>query len=199
MMSTLDRASVITIVSGLPRSGTAMMMRMLDAGGIPALTDNVRAADEDNPFGYFEYEPVKRTREDASWLSLAKGKSVKMVHLLLHDLPLDRQYHVVFMRRSLEEVVRSQNALLAKSGRQPDPSISDERVQEVFRGQLRETEEFLAANADVFHVLYTKYNEVIKHPHTAASAVNDFLGGSLNEEAMAGVVDASLYRQRTND
>ena len=81
----------IVIVSGLPRSGTSMMMRMLDAGGLPALTDNIRTADEDNPRGYYEFEPVKKTKEDASWLERAPGKVVKMVYRLLYDLPADRE------------------------------------------------------------------------------------------------------------
>lgn len=175
-----------------------MMMRMLNVGGVPALTDNIRAADEDNPYGYFEFEPAKRTREDAGWLPQAEGKVVKMAHLLLHDLPRDRQYDVIFMRRSLEEVVRSQNALLARTGRPRDESLSDERIQEIFRGQLRETEEFLAGE-NAFRVLYVNYHGVIKNPQAAAAEVNEFLGGRLNESAMADVVDASLYRQRKDD
>ena len=96
----------ITIVSGLPRSGTSMMMQMIHNGGIPALTDEVRVADEDNPKGYFEFEPVKKTKEDPSWVPQAVGKVVKMVHLLLLDLPLEQSYRVIFMRRSLDESVR---------------------------------------------------------------------------------------------
>jgi hypothetical protein len=99
---------VITIVSGLPRTGTSLMMQMIHAGGIPALTDKVRASDEDNPKGYFELEAVKRTKKDDSWLAEAAGRVVKMVHLLLYDLPVNHQYRVVFMRRELREVVRSQ-------------------------------------------------------------------------------------------
>ncbi|MHC5111109.1 MAG: sulfotransferase domain-containing protein [Planctomycetota bacterium] len=187
--------SALTIVSGIPRAGTAMMMHMIDAGGIPALTDSVRAANEDNPHGYFEYEPVKRTSEDAGWLEDAVGKVVKLVHLLLMDLPLDRQYDVVFIRRSLEEVVRSQNAMLARAGKKREDDLSDERVQEIFRAQLHEVEQFLDSHPN-FNVLFVNHNEIIKDPRSAAESVNQFLGGRLDVEKMAAIVDPSLYRQR---
>ena len=94
----------LTIVSGLPRSGTSMMMRMLDQGGLPAIIDGVRTADDDNPAGYYEFEAVKQTKEDPSWLENSEGKVVKMVYRLLYDLPTDRTYRVVFMRRKMEEL-----------------------------------------------------------------------------------------------
>ena len=97
----------VTVVSGAPRSGTSMMMRMLAEGGIPALTDGVRKPDSDNPHGYFEFEPVKRTKDDATWLADARGRAVKMVYELLRDLPADRSYRVVLMRRDLGEMVTS--------------------------------------------------------------------------------------------
>ena len=73
----------ITIVSGLPRSGTSMMMSMLQAGGMDLLTDNERKADIDNPRGYFEFERVKKVKEDPSWLKDTGGRAVKMVARLL--------------------------------------------------------------------------------------------------------------------
>src|SRR5690242_7444054 len=102
----------LIIVSGLPRSGTSMMMRMLEHGGIPVLTDRVRTADDDNPNGYYEFEAVKQTRKDPSWLAGREGKAVKMVYRLLYDLPADRNYRVLFMRRKLEEVLASQRTML---------------------------------------------------------------------------------------
>ena len=102
-------AAFITVVSGLPRSGTSMMMRALDAGGIPALSDNSRAADIDNPFGYFEYEPVKALRRQAGWLEAARGHCVKIIYRLLYDLPDTLPYRIVFMERNLDEVIASQN------------------------------------------------------------------------------------------
>src|SRR5262249_18507392 len=87
----------ILIVSGLPRSGTSMMMRMIVAAGVSPLTDSARAPDEDNPLGYFELEAVKKTRENAAWLADAPGKAVKVVHVLLKDLPPSYSYRVVMM------------------------------------------------------------------------------------------------------
>src|SRR5947208_15012411 len=108
----------ITIVTGLPRSGTSVMMQMLSAGGLPPLTDGLRQPDEDNPRGYFEFEPVKQIRRDTAWLQLAVGKAVKMVHLLLPELPLDQnhRYRVIMMRRDLSDVLASQNKMLMIKG-----------------------------------------------------------------------------------
>ncbi|HNY87520.1 MAG TPA: hypothetical protein PKN23_13545, partial [Candidatus Hydrogenedentes bacterium] len=106
----------IVVVSGLPRSGTSMMMRMLAAGGMPLFTDGVRAADSDNPLGYFEHEAVKRLREDASWVPGAAGKAVKVVSALLPALPEGFQYRVILMRRPLEEVLASQRRMFGRRG-----------------------------------------------------------------------------------
>src|SRR5262245_41311102 len=114
-MTTIDRAYV-TVVSGLPRSGTSLMMQMLAAGGMAVLTDELRGPDPDNPRGYYEFEPVKRTRHDPSWLVGAPGKAVKLVHLLLYDLPAEYSYRVIFMKRRLSEVLASQRAMLDRQG-----------------------------------------------------------------------------------
>ncbi len=111
----------IIIVSGLPRSGTSLMMQMLDRGGIPVVTDQVRVADDDNPRGYYEFEAVKRTKQDSSWLTGARGRAVKLVSSLLYDLPPTERYRVLFMQRELEEVLESQEKMLARLGRPPAP------------------------------------------------------------------------------
>ena len=103
---------MIVVVSGLPRSGTSLMMQMLQAGGMPLLTDGRRAADGDNPKGYCEFEPAKRLKDDASWLGAAEGRAVKLVSALLFDLPPERRYRVIFMTRDLDEVLASQRDLL---------------------------------------------------------------------------------------
>ncbi len=184
----------ITIVSGLPRSGTSMMMQMLDSGGLPVLTDDIRKADDDNPRGYYEFEPVKKTKQDASWLESACGKVVKMVHLLLLDLPTDHKYRIIIMRRNLDEVVRSQNVMLDRQGKKGG-DLSDEKVKEIFELQLRQVDKYLQDHPN-FDVLYVNYNEMIENPRPAVTAVNDFLGGFLDTQAMTNVVEPSLYRQR---
>ncbi len=184
----------LAIVSGLPRSGTSMMMRMLDSGGIPALADNLRQADEDNPKGYYEFEPVKRTKQDASWLNGSEGKVVKMVHLLLLDLPKDREYRVVFMRRRLEEVIKSQNVMLERKGKST-AGLSEQQIMGMFRQQIDQVETYMASNAN-FKVLEVQYNELLGAPQAWVEKINEFLGGGLATDKMLGVVDPTLYRQR---
>ena len=184
----------ITIVSGLPRSGTSMMMQMIEKGGIPALTDNIRTPDEDNPKGYYEFEPVKKTKEDASWLERAGGKVVKMVHVLLLDLPPDREYRVVFMRRKLEEVVASQDVMLQRGGKSTG-GLSSEKVIQVFRAQMVKVDKWVRDHSN-FRLLYVNYNELLANPKPEIEAIDSFLGGRMNTDAMLAVVDPTLYRQR---
>jgi hypothetical protein len=176
-----------------------MMMRMLDAGGIPALTDGVRAPDRDNPHGYFEYEPVKRTREDPSWVAGAAGRAVKMVHLLLRDLPPGREYRVVLLRRNLREMVASQRRMLERLGRDPG-KLGDERMAEIFRIQLDETEAWLRATSG-FSVCPADFNALVASPREHLRRVAEFLRGppgvpDLDVEAMSAVIDPELYRNR---
>lgn len=185
---------VVTIVSGLPRSGTSLMMQMIAAGGIPPLTDEVRTADEDNPRGYYEYEPVKKTKEDPSWLEQARGKVVKMVYRLLHDLPKGYHYRVVFTLRKLEEVIASQNVMLQRR-QKAGGGLSDEKLREVFAAEIDRTRQWLAEQPN-FEVLYVDYNELIRDPAPQVARINEFLGGQLDTAAMAAAVDPTLYRQR---
>lgn len=182
----------LTIVSGLPRSGTSMMMRMLSEGGIPPLIDNIRKADEDNPMGYFEFEPVKQTKKDASWLAGAPGMVVKMVYRLLYDLPDSHQYRVVFMKRRLEEVIKSQEVMLERHGKAG--GASDEEIIKLFQAELRRCDEWIKAKGN-FQVLYMDYNELLRSPAPAVQALDAFVG-PLNQPAMLAVVDPKLYRQR---
>lgn len=184
----------LTIVSGLPRSGTSMMMRMLETGGIPALIDNVRKADEDNPRGYYEFEAVKQTRKDPSWLKNADGRVVKMVYRLLYDLPPDHQYRVVFMRRKLEEVIASQNVMLARQAK-PGGSLSDDKLMAVFKTELESVYRWIEKQPN-FRILFIDYNEVLQDAAPAVEALYRFLGAKLNTAAMMKVVEPELYRQR---
>jgi hypothetical protein len=185
--------SFVTVVSGLPRSGTSLMMQMLAAGGMPALTDGIRAADEDNPRGYLEFEAVKRTREDAGWVAEAPGKAVKMVYLLLRDLPGCYEYRVILMRRDLREVMASQRAMLSRSGL-PGADLSPERMAAIFEKEIGSVREWLAGQRN-FEVLEVDYRECVRTPEESARIVNRFLGGWLDEARMAAAVDLALYRQ----
>lgn len=188
------RKDFVAIVSGLPRSGTSMMMRMLEAGGVPVIQDHVRTADVDNPNGYYEFEPAKKTKEDPSWLEDAPGRVVKMVYQLLYDLPADREYRVLFMRREMDEVLASQRKMLQRLGK-PTDGVSDEMMATMFRKQLAKFEEWIAAQPN-FKVLEIGYNQLVDDSDELVASINDFLGGDLDVEAMREVVDPSLYRNR---
>jgi hypothetical protein len=184
----------VTIVAGLPRSGTSLMMQMLAAGGMQVLTDGHRSADQHNPRGYFELEAVKHTRTDHSWLVQAEGKVVKVVHLLLPHLPVDREYRVIFMQRELIEIIASQRAMLQQQGR-PAANLPDSKLAEIFGKQLAGVRQFLSKNPN-FRVLDLQHRYVIEMPLTAAQQIATFLGGDLDAKQMAAAVQPSLYRQR---
>jgi len=186
---------VVVVVSGLPRSGTSMMMKMLEAGGLEVLTDWVRTADEDNPEGYYEFERVKQIEHDQAWLPEARGKVVKMVSALLKHLPADYGYRVVFMRRQMDEILASQQKMLVRRGESAD-RISDARMAQMFQRHLQQVQDWLGRQPNV-EVLYVHYGEVLSDPATASERINRFFGGSLDARAMASVVDPDLYRQRT--
>jgi len=187
----------VTVVTGVPRSGTSLMLQMLAAGGIEPLTDGARRPDAHNPRGYFELEAVKRTRYDASWVEDAAGRAVKVIHALVTALPADREYRLVWMQRPLEEVMASQRAMLARRGAGVD-LLAPERLAAIFRAQLNEAERWVAAQPG-FRSLAINYHAVLEDPKAAAAAVDRFLGGGLDREAMASVVDPRLHRQRSSD
>jgi hypothetical protein len=189
---------VVTVVSGLPRSGTSMIMKMLEAGGIPPLTDEIRTADRDNPKGYYEFERVKKLDEgDTAWLEDAKEKAVKVISALLEHLPDDYIYRVVFMRREMEEILASQRQMLIRRG-EPTDSVSDEQMTQLFGKHLEQIQAWIDEKPNV-EVIYVSYNEVLEDPVTQAERINQFLGNRLNVERMASVVDPKLYRQRQEE
>jgi hypothetical protein len=185
----------IVVVSGLPRSGTSMMMKMLAAGGIPPLTDELRAADKDNPKGYYEFERVKQLdKGDVDWLYLAHGKAVKVISLLLHHLPRDHAYQVVFLRRSVEEVVASQRKMLVHRGEDAD-AVDDTQMTALLQKHVQYVEQWLARQPNV-EVLYVHYGDMVADPLSQIGRVTRFLGRDLDQAAMARVVDPDLYRNR---
>jgi hypothetical protein len=188
------RPEYVTVVSGVPRSGTSLMMQMLGAGGLALLVDGRRGPDPDNPRGYLEYDPVKRLRRDASWLGAAAGRAVKVVHLLVPSLPPDRDYRMILMRRDLREVAASQRAMLERSGAAAD-ELPDARLVEILAAQLDEAERWARAQPR-FEVLCVEHGALLSDPKAGATRVDGFLGGGLDVAAMAQVVDPSLYRSR---
>ncbi len=187
--------SFITIVAGLPRSGTSMMMQAIEAGGIPALTDGIREKDVDNPKGYYEFEAVKKTRADSFWVTEADGKVVKMVYSLLYDLPDDYEYRVVFLQRELKEVLASQKKMLERMGKK-GASIGDEKLSELFKAQLEKFHKWIV-DKDNFSIVLIDYKNMIKSPAEQAEKVDALLGNVLDKEGFVSAVDPSLYRNRS--
>lgn len=184
----------ITIVSGLPRSGTSMMMKILEAGGLPILTDNLRTPDEDNPRGYFELEQVKALKEGESiWLKDASGKAVKVISSLLGELPAVYQYRIIFMRRAISEILASQKQMLIR--RSESTEGDDQVMAENFQEHLKRVRIWLANQANM-QVLYIDYNELMANPTPHITSVAEFLGLEERLDAMLAVPDKELYRQR---
>jgi hypothetical protein len=186
----------IVIVSGLPRSGTSMAMKMLDAGGVPILSDGLRKADISNPNGYYEFEPVKALDKggDVAWLGDARGKAVKIISLLLTWLPETYNYQVIFMRRDLGEAVASQDEMLRQRN-EPFAQGDSEQMQRAYKAHLEKVTRFLA-NRDCFSTLMLEHGDAVANPREAASRIAEFLGRPLDVDRMAAVADPTLYRNR---
>ena len=170
----------ITIVSGLPRSGTSMMMQILESGGMEVITDNIRKANEDNPLGYYEYERVKKIKDDTGWLKETRGKAFKMVSQLLYDLPSNENYKVIFMKRKMSEILASQGKMLERMGRSKD-GISDEKMGEFFDKHLSKIIDWIEGRKYI-DVLYIDYNDFLINPDEHIKTLNRFLNYKLNEE-----------------
>jgi hypothetical protein len=183
------------IVSGLPRSGTSLVMAMLAAGGIPAQTDGQRQADADNPNGYWELEAVKRLATDASWLASAAGWAVKIVVPLVRFLPADprRHFQVLLLERDLDEVVASQAVMLERRGLQP--ALPPARLKPALARQWEDSRQLLAHRPNV-NLRIVNHRQLQADPASTAAQLAEFLHLPLDIAAMAGVVDSALYRQR---
>ena len=186
----------VIVVSGLPRSGTSMMMRMLEAGGIEPFTDGARAADVDNPEGYYEYRRVMDLEKDPdrSWVREARGRALKVISFLLRHLPDDNAYRILYMRRNLDEVLTSQDKMLDRLGNAA-PGADLEAMKEAYRNDIVAARLY-ARKQPHMEMLEVHYAEVVADPSAAARAVNTFLGGDLDEAKMAAAVNERLYRNR---
>lgn len=190
-----DDPQYITIVSGLPRSGTSMVMKMLEAGGIPPLTDKIRTPDEDNPKGYYEFERVKQLdKGDTAWVAEAHGKAVKVISQLLKHLPSEYEYRVLFVQRHMDEILASQKKMLVNRGEETNKT-GDEELAALFNKHLHSVKQWLIGQSNM-PVLYVHYSDILATPMLQAERINHFLDGALDTEAMATVVDPTLYRNR---
>ncbi|MFO8036364.1 MAG: sulfotransferase domain-containing protein [Anaerolineales bacterium] len=192
-----SRKPEIIVVSGLPRSGTSMMMEILHAGGISLLTDNLRKADQDNPRGYFEWERVKKLSEgNHAWLSDAVGKAVKIIAPLLPYLPDAYQYKVVFMNRNMEEILSSQRKMLQRRGEGPQ-GVEEEKMKDIFEKNLDSVFQFMNANDNVSYII-CDYNDILRDPTEDIEKIRRFLDLESDIDGMVDVVDPALYRQRVS-
>lgn len=188
----------VVIVSGLPRSGTSMMMQMLAAGGLPVMTDDHRPADESNPKGYFEHEVAKKLGTDHKWINDAGGKAVKIVAQLLPRLPQGHPYRILFMERPLPEVVASQKKLLDRLDKKGG-DLTEERLARMFQQQMAAVKNVLQHYAENISVMSVSYSDALKQPQETANRVNKFLGGTLDENAMAQSIDPNLRNEKTRN
>jgi len=186
---------VITIVSGLPRSGTSLTMQMLAAGGLPILSDGERVADADNPRGYCEWERIKQLPKEPACIAEAEGKAVKVISQLLFALPVGREYQIVFMERPLPEVVASQAEMIRRRG-SSGAALPESALIAALKMHLNQVNAWFMQRAEI-PVRRVEYHSVLRDPHSAAEAIQKFLARELDIERMARQVDASLYRQRS--
>jgi|SRR5271165_599138 len=185
---------MITIVSGLPRSGTSLMMQMLAAGGMPVLSDGERKADTDNPRGYLEWERVKQLPKNPGSIAEAEGKVVKVITQLLLSVPDGHEYRVILMQRPLPEVLKSQEEMLRRRGTY-DPKVDSSPIEAAFQRHLMEVNKWFNSKPNV-KVLQVHYHRVLREPAETAKAVIDFLNVPLNLDAMVQQIDPNLYRNR---
>jgi len=185
---------MITIVSGLPRSGTSLMMQMLTSGGLPVLSDGERTPDVDNPRGYLEWEQIKQLPKDPGCIAEAEGKVVKVISRLLLSLPEGHEYRVIFMERPLAEVLASQEVMLRNRGT-AKAGAGNAAIGAAFESHLREVNAWLESKSYV-KTLRVPYHEVLRDAETIGMRISDFLNVKLDCIAMAQRVDATLYRNR---
>ena len=187
-------SKTIIVVSGLPRSGTSMMMKMLEEGGIPILTDAIRSADDDNPNGYYEFELVKKLPDGQNqWLAEANHKVVKIISALLEHLPANYRYKIIFMERESREILASQQKMLAN--RNEKSEIGDTEMQEQFQKHLDAIKYWLARQPNM-DVMYVDYNKMIAKPENYCQAIADFIAIPVDVSKMLAVPNERLYRNR---
>ena len=186
---------MITIVSGLPRSGTSLMMQMLAAGGLEPLTDGQRVADLNNPRGYFEWEKAKSLPREPGCIVEAEGKVVKIISSLLLSLPNTFAYKAIFMERPLAEVVASQSAMIQKLGTE-GAALGPEAVERALDAHLKQVKASLRLRPEI-SVCWVSYQNALQNPQAVCETIQQFLGIPLDLPGMAAQVDASLYRQRS--
>lgn len=185
----------ITIVSGLPRSGTSMMMQMLEAGGMQIFTDKERTADESNLKGYYEHEAVKSLAKNKKWLPQANGKVVKVIAQLLQHLPMNYRYKIIFMERDILEVIQSQQKMLVRNGKNVKTDVLPLHLVQSYKKTIKQIKVWAEKQPNVA-IHFAAYSSIVEQPFMETLYINDFINEPLNVELMAQQVDQQLYRER---
>ncbi|MBZ5506092.1 MAG: sulfotransferase [Acidobacteriia bacterium] len=192
-MSALPNDTEIIIVTGLPRSGTSLVMQMLVAGGVPVMADGLRKPDTDNPNGYFELQAVKEIRRSSLWLDEATGKAIKIIYRLTYYLPPRYRYRVLLVQRNLAEVVASQSAMLRRN-RAAASDIPNARLIELFQDELSRFQTWLQQQKNI-STLHLWHDRLLSEPLKEAMRMREFIGRG-DVKSMASIIDGTLYRQR---
>jgi len=193
----MTQAKPIIVVSGLPRSGTSLMMKMLEAAGLELLVDNKRKADQDNPKGYYELEAVAQMKDKGTnWVAEAPGKAVKVVAPLLKYLPAEYAYKVLFMRRAMPEILASQKQMLTRRGKDAE-AVPDAAMAQIFDKQLAEVLKWMSENGSTEYI-EIPFSELVAGNMQILESILKFLDLEMDMNAMAQIADPELYRQRVN-
>ena len=201
----IPETEIITIVSGLPRSGTSLVMQMLEAAGIPAYTDEERKPDESNPQGYFESQNVMGLMNDRiakSWLSQAKGKTLKVVAPLLPSLvrgikkdgqPHRLHYRIVFINRDISEVIDSQSKMLNRLDKSVEAN-QPVNIESAFRTQLNAARNWI--NGNQIPSFEIEHRDLLTDSEFTVRKLAGFLGCENCADAMSAVIRPELYRSK---
>ena len=190
----------LTLVSGLPRSGTSLMMQMLAAGGLQPMTDGLRTADNDNPNGYYEWEAVKTIGQHPGLFddpSLDR-RSIKVISMLLDKLPAIHRYRIIFMMRDPAEIALSQARMLQRRGTEGMEGDPDS-IARTLLAHRRAILHWLHSQKDLFDILHVDYAQLLSAPAPAIAQIMEFLGPELLPvpENMTGVIRSGLHRQKS--
>ena len=188
---------MITIVSGLPRSGTSMMMQILKNGGISLLVDDIRQADSNNKKGYFEYEKVKSIKRDKTWFKEAEDKAIKIVSIHLTELPDEFNYKIIFMERDMHEIISSQNKMIKNLGNTAATFQNNSKIlSQIFTKQIENIKSSISSKNNI-EIIYINYNETIKSPENNCIKIKNFLNDeNIDLSKMIDSIDNNLYREK---
>lgn len=180
---------MITLITGIPRSGTSLMMQLFKAANVDIATDAIRTEDDNNPKGYYELEAVKGIVKNNAFLKDLDGKTIKIVAPLVTFIDLSLEYRVVFMIRDLDEVVQSQEKMVGK-----DQQDQKEKFKTMYAMHIEKSRQFL--NSHNIPFIEIQHRELLQNPELSLKRLIDFCGWETPLEELKSVIDHSLYRNR---